>query len=153
MLVKYDLQIYKAEKRVFFMFTLDHSIEFVEKFVSNFYGIDQCKRISRCVDGVSVNDNLRGKYYDCNNLSPLSNPKFSVLNNDFLIIGEGFALEFQVHDYNLTQMDYTEFVNIMRAIEFHKKYNLMIVFCSAEDEHNRARYAGGIGKVEISLLG
>jgi len=50
-------------------------------------------------------------------------------------------------------MEYKEFVNIMRAIEFREKYDLIIVFCSAEDEHNRARYAGGIGKVEISLLG
>ena len=153
MLVKYDLQIYKAEKRVFFMFTMDHSIEFVETFVSNFYGINQCKRIRRCVDGVSVNDNLRGKYYDCNNLSLSSNPKFSTIYNDFLIVGEDFALEFVVHDYNLPQMDYKEFVNIMREIEFHKKYNLMMVLCSAEDEHNRARYAGGVGEVSINLLG
>ncbi|MEK5234019.1 hypothetical protein MHB42_20235 [Lysinibacillus sp. FSL K6-0232] len=147
MLIKYDLQIYKAEKRVFFMFIMDHSIEFVEKFVSDFYGIDQCKRIDRHDRDISNNNNLRGKYYDSNNLHQLSNPKFFASDNDFLIVGESVTLDFQVHDYNLKNMIYKEFVNIMRECVFPKKCSITIIFCSSEDEHNRARYAGGTSSV------
>lgn len=149
MVIKYDLQIYKGKKKVFFMFTLDHDIEFVETFVGGFYGVNQLKRIRGFINGTSVNDNLIGKYYDCNKFEQLLNPKIVGLNRDFAIVGNNFSLEFLIHDYNLNKIDYEEFVNTMEDLITHSKYEIMLIFCSAEDEHNKARYAGGVGIKDI----
>ncbi|WP_016992289.1 hypothetical protein [Lysinibacillus boronitolerans] len=150
MLVKYDLQIYVSKKNVIFMFTMDHDVEFVENFVGGFYGVDQFKRIRGLVTGVYVSDNLKGKYYDCNKWEDLLRPKIIGADREFAIAGDNFVFKFRIDDYNLNKVDYEVFVNVME--KFKMGYNndyLMLVFCSAQDEVNRARYSGGLGIRDI----
>lgn len=145
MLVKYDVMVYKGKENLIFMFKMDHEIEFVEKFVSDFFDIKSCRRI-KPLNGMSVSTDLDGKYYDCNNINrQCTRPLLIFENNRICILGENFTLEFRLDTYNLFMIDLRELVDTIRDSD---KYTYNLVFCSSKDIWNKTRFIGEVFAID-----